>query len=101
MQKSWLVTFILCIFLGYLGIHRFYTGNVVTGILQILTGGGCGLWVLLDIILLLTGLYRDGNGQSLQGWSMVFVIAFLVMLLLVGIFSAIYFLIMGYGQVVA
>ena len=38
-QKSKIVTFILSWFLGWLGIHRFYTGKVWTGIIYLLTGG--------------------------------------------------------------
>ena len=31
-------------FVGYLGIHRFYTGNILIGIIQLITGGGFGIW---------------------------------------------------------
>ena len=64
-QKSWIVTLVLCFFVGYLGIHRFYTGSIVIGIIQLCTGGFCGVWTLVDFILILTGAYRDGNGQKL------------------------------------
>lgn len=65
-QKNWLVTLLLCIFLGYLGIHRFYTGHILIGVIQLLTGGGFGIWVLIDLILIATGQYRDANGQPLS-----------------------------------
>lgn len=64
--KSWLVTLLLCIFLGYLGIHRFYTGNIAIGVIQLLTGGGFGIWVVIDLILIVTGSYRDGKGRPLD-----------------------------------
>ena len=63
---SFLVTLLLCLFLGYLGIHRFYTKQWVVGILQFLTGGGCGIWWLIDIILIVAGSYRDGDGNPLD-----------------------------------
>lgn len=63
--KSWVVALVLCIFLGGLGVHRFYVGKVGTGILMILTFGGLGIWVLIDLILILVGSFRDKQGQAL------------------------------------
>ena len=64
--SSFLVTLLLCLFLGYLGIHRFYTKNWVAGVLQFFTGGGCGIWWLIDLILIVAGTYRDGDGRPLD-----------------------------------
>ena len=47
--------FFACWFLGFLGIHRFMMGDVGIGILQLLTLGGFGLWVLIDLIRIATG----------------------------------------------
>jgi TM2 domain len=63
--KDWMTTLLLCIFLGWLGVHRFYTGHTVIGIIQLLTVGGCGIWVLVDFIMILTDSYRDSNGLQL------------------------------------
>ncbi len=63
--KDWLVTLLLCIFLGGLGIHRFYTGSIGIGIAQLVTLGGCGIWTLVDLILIVTGSYRDSDGYVL------------------------------------
>ncbi len=63
---DWLVTLLLCFFLGGLGVHRFYTKNYVAGILQLISGGGCGVWYLIDLILILVDGYTDGNGNKLK-----------------------------------
>mgnify|MGYP004551932175 CR=1 FL=1 len=65
-EDRWLITLILCIVLGGLGIHRFYTGNTTTGIIMLLTLGGCGIWTLIDIIMIACNTYVDGNGQHLK-----------------------------------
>lgn len=64
--KDWLLALLLSIFLGGLGIHRFYVGKIGTGILQLLTAGGCGIWALIDIILIASGKFTDANGNVLQ-----------------------------------
>lgn len=63
--KSWLVTLLLCGFLGYLGIHRFYTKHIGIGVLQLLTAGCCGIFTLIDFIKILTGSFKDANGNPL------------------------------------
>ena len=65
-QKSWLVALLLCLFLGMVGGHRFYTGKVGTAILQIVTlGGFFGIWVLVDLIMIAMGKFTDKQGQAL------------------------------------
>ena len=51
---------------GIFGGHRMYTGHIGTGIAQLFTFGGCGIWQLIDVISIITDKYRDANGQPLQ-----------------------------------
>jgi TM2 domain-containing membrane protein YozV len=60
---------LLCFFLGVFGAHRFYVGKIGTGILELLTLGGLGIWWLVDMILILTGSFRDKNGQRITEWT--------------------------------
>jgi TM2 domain-containing membrane protein YozV len=64
-QKDWLTTLLLCLFLGWIGVHRVYTGHTVIGVIQLLTAGGCGIWWIVDLIMILTGSYKDSNGFPL------------------------------------
>ena len=46
------LAWILLAWLGYLGIHRFYMGKVITGIIWLCTGGLCGIGWLYDLSLI-------------------------------------------------
>lgn len=65
-NKEWLVTLLLSLFLGTIGIHRFYVGKIGTGILQLITLGGCGVWTLIDVIMIVTGNFKDKDGNVIQ-----------------------------------
>ena len=65
-QKSYWITLLLAIFLGTFGIHRFYTGRKLTGILYLLTLGGVGIGWMVDIILVATGMFLDQEGNIIQ-----------------------------------
>ena len=61
--KSRLITLLLCIFVGGLGIHRFYVGKIGTGILWLLTGGCLGIGALVDIIMIATENFTDDTDR--------------------------------------
>ena len=65
-DKEYIIALLFSIFLGYLGIDRFYMGQVGLGIGKLLTGGGCGVWWLIDIILIATRSSNDSAGRPLK-----------------------------------
>ncbi len=64
--KDWLTTLLLCFFLGQFGVHRFFTGHTGIGVAQLLTLGGCGIWTLIDLIMIITQKFKDANGNLLN-----------------------------------
>lgn len=61
-QKSKMVALLLCVFLGYLGAHKFYLGKTKTGLLYAFTGGLAGIGWFIDVIMILFGTVTDSNG---------------------------------------
>ena len=64
-DKQWLTAVILSFFLGYLGVDRFYLGQTGLGIAKLLTFGGCGVWSLIDFIMILMRSVTDADGRPL------------------------------------
>ncbi len=64
-----LAALLLCLILGFLGIHRFYVGKVGTGLLWFLTLGFLGVGQIFDLILIATGEFRDSDGRRVLRWS--------------------------------
>ena len=65
--KNWVATYLLCMFLGFLGVHRFYTGHNLYGILQLITAGGFLIWWFIDLFLIALGKFKDSQGRLLSG----------------------------------
>ncbi|MDD5185622.1 MAG: TM2 domain-containing protein [Paludibacter sp.] len=65
-DNRWITCLLLCWFLGVFGVHRFYTGHTASGIVQLLTLGGCGIWMLIDFIVIAVGNFKDADGNPIR-----------------------------------
>ena len=86
-QKSFLLTAIFAILLGFFGVDRFYLGKVGTGVAKLLTCGGAGVWWLIDVILILAGKTVDKANQPLEGntkKNRLIAVGILVVILIIG-----------------
>ena len=62
-EKLWITTFLLCLFAGHLGAHRFYVGKIGTGVLWLCTMGCFGVGTVVDLIIIAVGRFADKNGN--------------------------------------
>ena len=62
------VALALGMFGGVFGMHRFYAGRVTSGVWMIVTIGGIGLWWIYDLVLLVTGEFRDVHDRKIRHW---------------------------------
>lgn len=65
-EGNYTVTLLLALFLGVFGVHRFYNKKIGTGIAMLLTCGGFGIWTLVDIIIIMTGNFKNKDGAKLK-----------------------------------
>lgn len=68
-EKKRLPVLLMCLFLGLFGVHRFYVGKKQSGFWMLLTSGGLGLWVLYDLILIISGDFTDSEGKKITAWN--------------------------------
>ena len=61
-----MVALLLSFFLGSLGVDRFYLGYIGLGLAKLLTLGGCGIWAIIDFILIAMGKMTDADGNELE-----------------------------------
>jgi TM2 domain-containing membrane protein YozV len=64
-QKKWIVAVLLSLLAGGVGADRFYLGYIGLGIAKLLTLGGCGIWALIDLIMIILDKMPDAQGQPL------------------------------------
>ena len=67
--RSRLLALLLALFLGELGVHRFYAGKIGTGILYAMTAGLFGMGIIYDIIMIVLGRFCDRDGLPLTRWD--------------------------------
>ncbi len=53
-KVNWVVTLVMSVIFGSLGVDRFIMGRIGTGILKLITFGGFGIWYIVDIVLIAT-----------------------------------------------
>lgn len=65
-DKNFVTVLLLCFFLGAFGVHRFYVGKIGSGVLQLITCGGFGIWALIDFIIIAVGNFTDAEGRYIK-----------------------------------
>jgi len=67
-EKKRLIALLLNMFFGWMGGHRFYTGQIKMALVMMFTAGGFGMIWLYDFVMLLLGKYKDEQEQLVTEW---------------------------------
>jgi type II secretory pathway pseudopilin PulG len=84
-DKSYIVAWLLSLFLGQLGIDRFYRGYIGLGVAKLLTLGGLGFWALIDLCMIAYGKPTDNKNLPLAGMAANKKIAAIITAVLLGL----------------
>jgi len=68
-DRSRSVAVVLGLLGGVFGLHRFYAGRVQSGVYMVLTFGGLGIWWLYDMVMLVSGEFRDADARPIRNWE--------------------------------
>lgn len=69
-EKSKGIALLLCLLFGWIGLHRFYVKKIGTGLVMMFTMGGFGMWIFVDIVLMLLGMFKDSEDRVLTKWGL-------------------------------
>jgi len=67
-DKKRLLATIICAGFGIFGAHRFYAGKNKSGVLQLITIGGLGIWYIVDFLIIIFGEFTDSEGKKIKEW---------------------------------
>lgn len=70
-MKDPTISIILSILLGEMGIDRFYIGDIGLGVGKLLTGGGCGIWWLVDLFMIMDATRKKNSEKVLQSLAFI------------------------------
>jgi TM2 domain-containing membrane protein YozV len=65
-DKDWTTLLLLSILLGSLGVDHFYTGKIGTGVLKLITLGGCYIWWIIDLVSVIQENFVDSDGNRVM-----------------------------------
>ncbi len=88
-QRHFLAVFFISFMWGTFGVDRMYLGKVGTGILKLVTFGGFGFWVIIDLLLIMGGYMKDKQGRPLLQFTEYKKFAYMTVLLFALVLGAV------------